>query len=66
MKTFIWINGLEARIIERETEREAKIVAENFSDHSEEVILREVKWVEDFRNRKETFQQRAKSLKYPF
>lgn len=42
MKNFIIINGTKAYQIERETKEEGLTFAQNFMDHSEEVIIREV------------------------
>jgi regulator of PEP synthase PpsR (kinase-PPPase family) len=42
MKTFILINGKEARTIKSQTLATATIVAENIFDHSKEIIVREI------------------------
>ena len=41
MKTFIWINGKEVKLIKAESLEAAVTKAENLSDHSKEVIVRE-------------------------
>ena len=42
MKTFILINGKEARTIKSQTLATATIIAENIFDHSKEIIVREI------------------------
>ena len=41
-KFFIIINGLETVIIQRESLKDAVTFAQNFSDHSKEVLVREI------------------------
>ena len=43
MKTFILINGTTAHIIQRASKQRAIDTAINISDHSQEIIVREVK-----------------------
>jgi len=47
MKKFIIINGTNLRIIERKTLSKAIESAENISDHSKEIIVREVENITD-------------------
>lgn len=47
MKKFITINGKKAWITERESMEEARNSAINICDHSEEVIVREIKHITD-------------------
>lgn len=42
MKTFIWINGKDAVIFNAPSVEEAITKAQNLSDHSKEVLIREV------------------------
>jgi hypothetical protein len=42
MKTFVIINGMNCQIIERETMVKAIETAQNVSDHSKEIIVREI------------------------
>jgi len=42
MAQFIIINGKEARLIERANLEDAKRTAENISDHSKEIIVRQI------------------------
>jgi hypothetical protein len=42
MKTFIWINGKEAVIFNAESLDSARMTVTNHSDHSKEVLVREV------------------------
>lgn len=48
MKKFIIINGTTTKIIERENLESAIMTAENLSDHSKEIIVREVKEFTDY------------------
>lgn len=41
-KTFLIINGKELHLISKETLKDAVTYAENYMDHSKEVIVREV------------------------
>lgn len=41
MKNYIVINGKELHIIKKQTEREAVTWAQNYCDHSSEIIVRE-------------------------
>ena len=42
MKTFVIINGLEIRYFQGEAISQAATSSDNFSDHSKEVIIREI------------------------
>ena len=48
MKKFIVINGQKVYIINKETKEDALIFAQNYMDHSSEVILREIKDITDY------------------
>ena len=46
MKTFIVINGKKATLIKKENLQEAITYCQNFCNHSEEVIVREIKVID--------------------
>lgn len=48
MKKFIWVNGTDCKIIERKNMNEALKTVQNLSNHSKEIILREIKTFTDY------------------
>ena len=42
MKTFVIINGKSLKTIQKKTKEDAIIFAQNYCDHSKEIIVREI------------------------
>ena len=47
-KTFAIITGNRLQLITKETKQEAIVYCQNYLDNSEEIIVREIKQIQDF------------------